>query len=158
MATRGARQAGLLAICPAAGPAGEWWRREYRGTIRESVAYLRRRGVEHVYLGGLSNGGIGASRIAPLRARELDLAGLILISGVASNGGTGGVPALIVQGRDDDMTPASHARALVDRARPRPDYVELPGSHFLLAERLDAVSAAVRDWLRRRNELIRPAR
>lgn len=146
MATRGARRAGLVAICPSASARGDWWDRRWEPTIETSIAYLRGRGIRRIYLGGLSNGSIGAARIAPRMARQL--AGLILISGVPDDADTGGLPTLILQGRDDRMTPPGPARALVARGRPRPTYVEFPGTHFLLAEKFEEVNASIASWLR----------
>jgi len=142
---RAADVIGAITVCPSTGMDGAWWTPAGEARAREAIRYLRARGVRHVYLAGLSNGGIGASRLAPRLVRELD--GLVLLSGAASNATPTSLPALVVQGRRDHMTPARNARRYARAGGRRVRYVELEGTHFLLVEQSDAVRAEISRWL-----------
>jgi pimeloyl-ACP methyl ester carboxylesterase len=142
---RAVEPVGAATLCPSVGPDGIWSTGRGEATVRASIAYLHARGVERIYLAGLSNGGIGASLLAPRLAREL--AGLVLIAGVSSRGGTGGLPTLVVHGRADTMARPGPARALVARAGSRATYAEFPGGHFVLIEHPDAVRDTITRWI-----------
>jgi hypothetical protein len=73
-------QIGTLTLCPSTGAAGDWWSPLGEAILRQTLNYLQQRSVERIYLAGLSNGGLGVSRLA--HHFTSDLAGLILISGV----------------------------------------------------------------------------
>lgn len=141
---RAADAVSAVTVCPSAGFRGAWWTRQGERRAREAIAYLRARGVRRIYLAGLSNGGIGASLLAPRLARRID--GLILVSGVSSRARPI-VPTLVVHGTRDHMTPAAPARAFARRAPRRVRYVPLDATHFMLVEREDEVRAAIGDWL-----------
>lgn len=59
------------------------------------------------------------------------------------------VPALVLVGGEDALTPPAVARELAD-VLPRADYVELPGvGHLTPVEAPEAFAAAVREWWQR---------
>jgi hypothetical protein len=74
------RAAGVLTVFPSTRWVGDWWSEAGEATTQATIGYLRRQGVETIYLAGLSNGRVGVSRLAPHLSAEL--AGLILISGL----------------------------------------------------------------------------
>jgi pimeloyl-ACP methyl ester carboxylesterase len=96
-----------------------------------------------VVLAGLSNGGIGASRLA-LRVRA-SLSGLVLVSGCDPDAPAVAVPTLVVHGANDRRIPAAVGRACAEHDGA--DYVELDSGHFMLVDRDEALVRAVRTWL-----------
>jgi pimeloyl-ACP methyl ester carboxylesterase len=142
-----ARPIDAVMVCPSVGWRGDWWTAGGEATLRATLGYLHSRGVQRIYLAGLSNGAVGTAALA--RRLQTELAGLVLISGVDSNAELSGLPTLIVQGRDDERMPAVLARAFAQRAGTRATYVELPGDHFLLVERADEVRQRITAWFER---------
>ena len=71
----------------------------------------------------------------------------MLISGAAAGTRPTRRPTLVIQSRDDHMTPPRLARAYVRGAGRHVRYVELDGTHFVFAERTDALCTAISDWL-----------
>ena len=142
---RAASQAGASTTCPSTSWVGDWWSRDGEKIVRESIASLRARGKKHIYLAGLSNGGIGASRLAPRLADE-DIAGLILVSGAAPDARSANLPALVVQGRADAQVSAAVVHAYATRANAK--YVELDAGHFALLVERDKARRAITEWLR----------
>ena len=55
---------GMVTLCPSTAPGGRWWNAHATSILEETITYLHQRGVERIYLAGLSNGGIGASQLA----------------------------------------------------------------------------------------------
>jgi pimeloyl-ACP methyl ester carboxylesterase len=144
MVAEAARAIRALTICPATGFAGQWWTHDGEETLRATLAYLRQRHIERIYLAGLSNGGIGASRIAPRFARSL--AGLILISGASPDGSTGGLPTLVVQGEGDTSVSAAVVHTFATRTGAT--YVGFDGGHFVMMVRRAEVRDTIASWLR----------
>lgn len=142
---RAADVIGAVTVCPSTGFDGAWWNRDGEARAREAIRYLRSRGVRRIYLAGLSNGSIGVSRLAPRFVHDVD--GLLLLSGAASNATATSLPALVVQGRRDHMTPPAPARRYARAGGARVRYVELDGTHFLLVEQSDAVRGEIARWL-----------
>jgi pimeloyl-ACP methyl ester carboxylesterase len=138
-----AREAGLVTYCPSVGWRGDWWTADGEATLRRTVDLVHARRLDRVYLAGLSNGGIGASRLAP-RLRGA-FKGLILISGAAPDAAPPGVPVLVVQGRRDEMCPAAMGRAYAARVGAR--YLEIEGGHFALLTHREGVTRAITGWL-----------
>lgn len=137
---RAARRRGAHTICPATDIEGAWWRADDEVIVRASIRHLRALGARRVVLVGLSNGGIGASRLAPRLRGELE--GLVLISGVSRDAPSPAVPTLLLQGSDDSMVPTAAVRDWASR-HPRVHYLELPGTHFVLLERREEVARAL---------------
>jgi pimeloyl-ACP methyl ester carboxylesterase len=141
---RAATQAGLSTTCPSTTWVGDWWSRPGEKIVRDSIASLRARGKTRIYLAGLSNGGIGASRLAPRLADE-DLAGLVLVSGAAPDASSSHLPTLVVQGRGDTQVSAAVVRAYATRANAK--YVELAAGHFVLLVEREKSQRAITTWL-----------
>jgi pimeloyl-ACP methyl ester carboxylesterase len=138
---RAARAEGAITICPSTRFEGDWWRGDGEDIVRASIAHLRARGAREIVLVGLSNGGVGASRLAPRLGREID--GLVLLSGLSPRAPSAAVPTLVIQGDRDTMVRTSAVRAWA-RGRARVRYVELPGTHFVLLEERERVAEALR--------------
>ncbi|WP_394846959.1 hypothetical protein LZC95_05770 [Pendulispora brunnea] len=143
--SRAAARANLATVCPSTGVNGDWWSASGERTLRATVAALRRRGVKSFYLAGLSNGGVGATLLAP-RMRGT-FKGLILLSGASASAANPGIPVLAVQGRRDTMMPASMVRAYTRRVGGK--YVELDAGHFAMLLRAEETHHAVVSWLTR---------
>jgi hypothetical protein len=142
---RAAADAGFATVCPATRPVGDWWSPEGEGIVRDTLRRLETSGVRRIVLAGLSNGGVGASLIAPhLRGR---LAGVIVISGASSDAAPPGVPVLALQGELDAQIPASVVRAYAHGAGAL--YVPLDAGHFALLMREKTASDAIAAFLRR---------
>lgn len=138
-------QIGALTICPSTGPMGNWWSPDGAAILQQTLAYLHQRGIARVYLAGLSNGGIGASRLAARFEREL--AGLILISGADPDATMTKLPVLVVQGKDDERIPPSMVERYVAAAGRSGRYLLLEGDHFVLLKQAAQVQGAIVDWI-----------
>lgn len=138
-----ARRAGLVTFCPSTGWRGEWWTAEGEAILRRTLALVRARGLHQVWLAGLSNGAIGASRLLP-RVRGA-FRGMLLVSCAASDAPSPGVPTLVLAGRGDAMCPARIARTYATRTGA--SYVGLEGGHFVMLTREDAVLDEISKWL-----------
>ncbi len=133
-----------ITVCPSTGPVGAWWSRSGEAIVQETIAYLHERGVERIYLVGLSNGAIGASRLADQLKQEV--LGLILISGADPAATMTELPVLLLHGKDDERIPA----AVMERyasAAPKATYHVFEGDHFLLLKQSDQVQEVIINWL-----------
>jgi esterase/lipase len=149
MIAEAARAIDAATVCPATSFDGRWWTPEGERTLRATLAYVEARGIERVYLAGLSNGGIGASRLAPRLAPSL--AGLILISGTSPDGSTARLPTLVVQGESDTNVSAAGARAFA--ARNGATYAGSAGGHFVMMVRRTEVQETIAAWLKKTSGL-----
>jgi pimeloyl-ACP methyl ester carboxylesterase len=111
--------------------------------VRATMRWVQARGLGTVYLAGLSNGGHGASQLAP---RLKGLHGVLLISGASPTAPAAGVPTLVVQGEADTMASPSSAAAYAARTGAR--YLTFPSGHFALLTDREPVRAAIASWLR----------
>lgn len=137
--------AGMMTVCPSTSWIGDWWSADGEATLRQTVQYLRRQGIERIYLAGLSNGGFGASELAPRLDGEF--AGLIFLSGVEPNAADTGLPVLLIHGEGDERIPINIARSYAGRIGEQATLVEFPGDHFLLAKSAAEVQQTITDWL-----------
>ncbi len=136
-------KAHMTTVCPSTRFRGDWWSADGESILRDTMKAVRAKGFTRIFLAGLSNGAIGASRLAPRLAK--DIAGLILVSGAASDANGAHMPTLVVQGRDDAHISASVVHAYATRAGAK--YVELDAGHFALLVERDVASAAITEWL-----------
>ena len=120
--------------------------------MRDAIAALESEGMHHIVLAGLSNGGVGAARLAPKLRGTID--GLVLISG-ASPAASPGVPVLVLQGARDAMMPASVAQSYATAHGG--SYVELNGGHFALLLEREKAMAALGGWLTKLRQSRKPA-
>jgi pimeloyl-ACP methyl ester carboxylesterase len=142
-AAQAAAQAQLITVCPSTSAQGAWWSEDGNQIFRSTVQYLRGRGIERIYLAGLSNGGAGASTIALRHAKELS--GLIVISGVSASHPPA-IPTLVIQGAKDRMMAAARARAYA-AASPQAQYRELAGGHLVFLSQHQQVRAWIAEFL-----------
>ncbi len=143
---------GALTICPGTNFDGHWQDEGGERILRATLDELKSRGIRRVvvvvvfvFLAALSNGAAGASALVSRFASSLQ--GLILISGAPANGGTGGLPTLVMHGGHDTMASARTARAFAERTHAT--YTEFEGGHFVLLTRRQETRAALVDWLTR---------
>jgi pimeloyl-ACP methyl ester carboxylesterase len=136
---------GAITLCPSTDPSGQWWKEEGTAILQASLNDMRQRGVKRIYLAGLSNGGIGASRLA--ERFKNDLAGLILISGADPNTTITDLPVLIIHGKDDERIPAAIAEQYAAWSVPSSTYRLFDSDHFVLLKDADQVQEAIVDWL-----------
>lgn len=155
--SRAARAISALTVCPSVGPSGDWWSPQGEETLERTFAWLARRGVRRVYLGGLSNGGVGVSVLAGRVAHPgLELRGLLLLSGASSKAPSPRVPVLLVQGKHDTMMPARLMREVARRAGRLATYVEVDSGHFAFLDRHEQCERAIASWLVERERDARP--
>ena len=144
-----ANPVGLDVICPSMNWEARWDGAEGRAIVRATLERLRGQGVRRIYLAGLSAGAIGASLIAP----DVDIEGLILISGASQRARPAPVPTLILQGDLDTMTRPRPARSLARRAA-RARYVHYEdASHWMILSHHEQVTDELRVWLAQREGL-----
>jgi pimeloyl-ACP methyl ester carboxylesterase len=154
---RSVRAISALTVCPSVGPAGDWWSRQGEETLERTFTWLARRGVRRVYLGGLSNGGVGASVLVHRAVHPgLELRGLLLISGASTKVPPPRVPVLLVEGKHDSMMPARLMREAARKAGHLATYVELDSGHFAFLDRHEACEKAIASWLLERERDARP--
>ncbi|HVH41084.1 MAG TPA: hypothetical protein VM925_02040 [Labilithrix sp.] len=134
---------GFATACPSIGPDGDWWSAEGERLLRRTTEFLRASGHDKVVLAGLSNGGIGASRLMA-KTRGM-FAGLVLLSGADPAASPPIIPTLVIQGRRDTMVSPSSARAYAAKAHAR--YIELDSGHFAMLFRADDVARALGDFV-----------
>jgi predicted esterase len=134
-----------LTICPSTGVNGQWWTSQGQANLQGTLTYAHQRGIQRIYLAGLSNGAISASRLA--YRLENELAGLILISGADPNAVITELPSLLIQGQADERIPASMIEQYVSVAGPHATYRSFEGDHFLLLKQADQVQPVIADWL-----------
>lgn len=136
-----------VTVCPSTGVSGQWWNSQGQTILRETLTYLQQRDVERIYLAGLSNGAIGASKLADQFRAEI--AGFILISGADPTATMTGLPVLVIHGEYDERIPVSMMEQYVDAAGDSATYHLFEGDHFLLLKQADRVQTVIADWLRK---------
>ncbi len=138
-----------LTVCPSVGPAGDWWSPRGERTLEATLDWLAERGIRRAYLGGLSNGGAGATvLVGRVSHPRISLRGLVLVSGAFSEPPTPSIPTLLVQGRHDSMMPTRSMRAIAARLGGRGSYVEVDSGHFAFLDHHFEVERAISRWLR----------
>jgi pimeloyl-ACP methyl ester carboxylesterase len=142
---------GALTACPSTSPIGDWWSPQGEVILRQTLAYMHRRGVQRIYLAGLSNGGIGASRLANRFTSEI--AGLILISGADPDAPVSRLPVLVIQGEGDERIPARMVERYVTVAGAAATYLPLEGDHFVLLKRVDQVQDTIVNWILKQEQI-----
>ena len=144
--SRAARDAGFATVCPSTRWVGDWWSPAGEATLRETVSGLHGRGVREIVLAGLSNGGIGASLLAPRMRGTFD--GLIVISGASPEAAAPGVPVLALHGTHDAQISADVVRAYAGRVDGR--YLAFDAGHFAMLTREQEMMPAITSFLRER--------
>jgi|GEM_PF-827650 len=134
---------GALTACPSTRWLGDWWSPDGRATLQRTVDLLHARGVSRIVLAGLSNGGFGASRLAP--SMRGTFAGLVLVSGADPEAPPPGVPVLVLHGRYDSMTSSIDAATYAAKHGGR--YVGLEAGHFALLVRSAESERAIRAFV-----------
>lgn len=134
-----------LTVCPSTGVNGQWWTPQGQAILQETLTYVKQQGIRRIYLAGLSNGAIGASRLAD--QFEDDLVGLILISGADPTATITELPILVLYGQNDERIPASMVEQYVLVAGPNATYRSFEGDHFLLLKQADQEQKVIADWL-----------
>lgn len=138
-----ARASRVLTACPSTNWTGSWWTSEGQATLEQTIDILHARGAKRIVLAGLSNGGYGASRLAPrIRGK---IAALVLISGADPDAGSPGVPTLVIHGVGDNMAPVSEGRAYAAKYGAR--FVGLNAGHFAMLVKKEESDRALRAFV-----------
>lgn len=137
---------GVTVACPSTRWVGDWWTADGEATVRRTVEVLHARGIRRIVLAGLSNGGYGASRIAPKMRGAF--VGLVLISGAARDAPAPGIPTLVFHGLADGTAPVASAQAYASRVGAR--FVGVPAGHFAMLVRATEHDRALRAFVRER--------
>ena len=140
---------GALTVCPSSEWQGKWWQPAGEAILRATFSYLRKEGIQKIYLGGFSNGGFGISRLASKLGDEAGLSGLIFIDGITGGADIRGMglPVLVIQGTQDERMPASEARRVVEIIGALATYAEVDSDHFVIMKKPDQVQNALGAWL-----------
>lgn len=136
----------MLTVCPSVGWKGDWWTADGEATLRSTIDYLHQHGVNHIYLSGLSNGGVGSSELA--HKLTSDISGLILISGASPDAIDSGLPVLVLAGSNDERMPADMLHSYANHMGANATFVELPADHFMLAKNAGQIRDVMTSWLR----------
>ncbi|WP_236516317.1 alpha/beta fold hydrolase [Sandaracinus amylolyticus] len=137
-----AERAGWSTVCPATSFSEHWESGHGPAIARRTLDFVRARGGDTIVLAGLSNGGVGASRLA----RELEIDGLVLISGLDDHTMPIAIPTLVWHGTHDERFPIDLSRAWAERAGAQ--MIEVDGDHFALIEQREDFSGALETFLR----------
>lgn len=138
------RDLGVRTVCPATGMRGDWWSADGERTLRATLDAERARGARHFLLAGLSNGGIGASLLAPRMRGSFEA--LVCISGADPTAPAAGVPTLVVQGTADSMVATASVESYASRAGAR--RATFSAGHFVLLVEHERVARAMHDFVR----------
>lgn len=144
---RAGDQIDALTVCPSTRMSGDWWSSQGQSILEETLTYVQQRGVQRIYLVGLSNGAIGASRLAEQYKERL--AGLILISGADPGATMTALPILVVHGKYDERIPVSLMEQYAAVGGQNVTYHLFEGDHFVLLKQADQVQSVMGDWLSR---------
>ena len=144
-------QIDAITVCPSTDPSGAWWNAKGQSILQETFMYVHQRGVERVYLAGLSNGAIGASRLADQYKNDLN--GLILISGADPSATMTELPVLLLHGKHDERIPVSVMEQYASDAGPTAAYHLFEGDHFLLLKQSNILQEVIIDWLRQQESV-----
>jgi pimeloyl-ACP methyl ester carboxylesterase len=139
-----AGQAAISTFCPSTDPNGYWWTPKGQTIVGATLSRLRDKGYRRFYLAGLSNGAAGASVIINNSPEDFD--GVILISG-AQAALPPNKPALIVQGKRDQMMTTSFVREIA-QSSPLATYRETEGGHLIFLSRHQEVRTLIAEWLK----------
>jgi pimeloyl-ACP methyl ester carboxylesterase len=142
---RAADHIDALTVCPSTRVSGDWWSSQGQSILEETLTYVQQRGVERIYLAGLSNGAIGASRLAQ-QYKDL-LVGLILISGADPGATMTALPVLVVHGKYDERIPVSLIEQYAAVGGQNVTYHLFEGDHFVLLKQADQVRDVIAGWL-----------
>ncbi len=134
---------GVTTACPSTRWVGDWWSPDGEAILRRTVSVLRARGVSRFVLAGLSNGGYGASELAP--KMKGTFAGMILVSGAQPDQPSPGTPVLLLHGANDNVAPVEDARAYARKYDGR--LVELDAGHFAMLVRSEQVNREIRAFV-----------
>ncbi len=134
-----------LTVCPSVGWNGDWWSADGEATLRETIDYLHQRGVNRIYLAGLSNGAVGISELAYKLTSEA--AGLILISGASVDAKNSNLPVLVLAGHNDERMPADMLKAYANQMESKATFIEIQGDHFMLAKNYAEIRDHINAWL-----------
>ena len=150
-----ARAAGFSTWCPATAPRAAWADVDSgRPVVLRAVALARAHTATGIVVGvGLSAGGIGLTAMGA--DDDLDLDGVIAISGTAHQAPRARHPTLLVHGERDGMVAIDHAIALAavdDSATLR----RFDGNHFVLLQAHAAIASAVTTRLRQTTRIAFP--
>lgn len=142
-----ARAAGFSTWCPATAPRAAWADVDSgRPVVLRAVALARAHTATGVVVGvGLSAGGIGLTAMGA--DDDLDLDGVIAISGTTPHAPRARHPTLLIHGERDGMVAIDNAIALAavdDNAT----LLRLDGNHFVLLQAHAAIASAVTTRLR----------
>lgn len=136
----------VLTVCPSTRYVGDWSSKNGEATLRKTVDYLHGRGITKIVLSGLSNGGYGASLLAPKFRGTF--VGVILISGAEDSAGSAGVPVLLIHGSKDSMAGYEDSTAYVaNHASAR--LVTLNAGHFAMLVKSEQSNRAIHDFVAR---------
>ena len=134
-----------VTVCPSTSVSGAWWSSQGPSILEETFIYLHQRGVQRIYLAGLSNGAIGASKLAHRYKDYVE--GLVLISGADPKAKLTELPVLLLHGKYDERIPVSVMDAYASAAGRNATYHLFEGDHFLLLKQADEVQQMIVNWL-----------
>lgn len=140
------RDLGVRTVCPATTWRGDWWSPDGERTLRAALAAERARGAKRFLLAGLSNGGIGASILAPRMPGAF--AALVLVSGADSSAPPAFIPTLVLQGTRDAMVSTAAVEQYAARANAERAYID--AGHFVLLVEHERAERAIARFVSKR--------
>ena len=145
-----AQELGGLTICPSTEWTGQWWKPKGQMILKITFDYLRKQGIEKIYLGGFSNGGFSIGQLTTELTDEKGIVGLFFIDGFMNGKEIKelGLPVLIIEGTQDERVPPAVAHEFVSEVGVLGTYVEIDSDHFLIMKQPKQVQNAISLWLK----------
>ena len=137
-----AQAAGFSTWCPATSGRAAWASDDGGGQIlRRTIELARAHSASGIVVGvGLSAGGMGLTALGD--DVDIDLDGVIAISGTAKGARPARHSTLLIHGSSDAMAPIEHAVAL-GAVDVNASLLRLDGNHFVLLQQHTAIAAAI---------------
>jgi pimeloyl-ACP methyl ester carboxylesterase len=142
LAARAVAVDGVLTACPSTGLEGNWDSADGRAIVEQTRKYLEARGKKKLVLVGLSNGSVGAAKIAV--RDESVWAGVACLEGASALPSK--VPVLVVAAKADQLSSPANARAAA-KGRSNVTLAELEGDHFAALEHRDELAKQLRTFV-----------
>jgi dienelactone hydrolase len=142
------KDAGGVTVCPSTVWTGQWWLPEGQQILQSSFDYLRKQGIQKLYLGGFSNGGFSIGHLLPQLADQKGLSGLMFIDGFygAEDVKQLELPVLILEGTQDTRVPVYMALQFAQEVGDLGTYVAIDSDHFLIIKEPGLVQDAIASW------------
>lgn len=146
--SKGSQSIGAATYCPTLNLLGNWGSDKGRKIVADLIVELRSKGIEHLYLVGLSSGAVGVGRIAASLENEFDAVALLFGAHPAIK--SFGKAILFMYGRNDERFPVqllSWVASLSAKTNPNVTINIVQGGHFFALQHREQFLELFGAWL-----------